>query len=297
MIRLEVPRIDVSLGLVFDSRASERLAALLWETDALPGPRLPPVFLSNVAGAGESNDIAVRMQGDRMLLSYDGVQADIPHVADRGVADIAKVVASLAVVRALERSTVTTFHAAALMRGADAVLLVGASGAGKSSISFAALSAGRRIAGSDCAFVRGDTLVAANTRASAYTAALDRYGLEVAPGAVVRGETAFLNLGFGDFPLTITQVVFPRVLDGPLVVRRLNERRARMLLFENGISQLPLSHFLADEVTPTGLLPTGRQISAIATQVETLARLDPRIVEGRPREIVDYLSARSPGTT
>jgi hypothetical protein len=208
--------------------------------------------------------------------------------------DFAKVFMALAIPR-LVLQGVVPLHAAVVVSKAGAVLLPGLSGAGKSSIAFAAFQQGLSTPASELSFIRDGVLIAGNSVMTIDVGALERYGTQIPASATEIDGRVFLPSGYQSGPVRLSRVLFPRVCPTPLAVRTITTLRARMLMFENAITELPVANQVAHQTCPIGISPTKLELDIVSQQVELLARLSPAIVEGSPADVLTYISSLDGG--
>lgn len=89
----------------------------------------------------------------------------------------------------------------------------------------------------------------------------------------------------------ISRLIFPQVHPGEMHIRSITSRRARMLLFENVVTQLPLVQLLAQETWPLWRPPKRDAVERIMNEVTVLSNLDPVIVSGHPGLIASAVTA------
>jgi len=291
---LSVEALDVSVVYGFRSAAEADLVRILGH-DRLSGARLPSVTWHAQTAAPGPVDIRIEVDdvGDDLVVQYSGAIRTPRYRVDKPGFhwDFTKVLAAVVIPRLLARN-VLVLHAATVTRNGIGVLLPGSSGAGKSSVAFAARGLGADVPASELSFLRDGVLVAGNSRMTVDAAAVDRFGLPAFDSADQEGYRVLLPTSASDAPAAVTRLLFPRVCAGTLAVRPITARRARMLLFENAVSQLPISQLVAHETFPLGAAPTRTELDLVAQQIEKLSQLSPVIVEGSPDEVARFALAQ-----
>jgi hypothetical protein len=258
----------------------------------LSGARLPPLTHELAARTEQPSlfiDIDPRDDG-RLDVRFRG-RIDSPrYVAEREGFhwDFSKVLNALVMAESL-RSGLVPLHGACVATPRGPALLLGASGAGKSSTSYAALEAGKTVYATELGFVHGDVLVCANSALTMDRGAIDRFGLsdKLIRGAGL-GSKFQIALPRHD-PIRIAEVCFVQVHDGAARSRPITDRRARMLIFENVVTQLPVTQLLSQETWPLWMPPTRGEVDAAMDTVQQLSALSPRIVEGHPARIIELV--------
>ena len=188
----------------------------------------------------------------------------------------------------LSRGTIIA-HAACIGVNEELVLLPGHSGDGKSSISFKCINEGLPVYASELCYIEGDQLIAGNLSASIDMAALEHFRIPMPADAQSREQRILINTDPLSEYRKIGKVYFPRVNKGSLHVRKITERRARMLLYENIFSQLPSGQMLCHNSIPISPAPSSAQLITIANQVACLIKNQSFIVEGSPGQIVTWI--------
>lgn len=296
-VSVALPALGVSANLRFDSESS---AALVRDNvvGRISGARLPPAEWRPQPPDSTPPQIRVQVEdrGSDVRISYTGVLDIAPYVVDKAGLhwDFYSVITALIVPRLIERDVVA-FHAAALRTATGTVLLPGTSGAGKSSVAFAALAAGVEVVASELAFVRRGGLIAGNSLLTIDAGALSRFHLPIPAEAREAAGRIALPARRVEEPLPVSRVVFPRVSLGGLHIRRISARRARMLLFENAIGEMPASQLVAHETVPIGVELSRHMQQVIAAQVVRLAGDNSVILDGSPADIVRYIVSANPG--
>lgn len=254
----------------------------------LSGARLPPMTYELAPGEAPSLLIAIEPRaGERIDVQFRGDVESPAYSAERDGFhwDFSKVLNAL-VMRTSLGSGLVPLHGACVGTPNGAALLLGASGAGKSSTAYAALQAGKTVYSSELGFARGDVLQCANSALTMDRGAIDRFRL---------GDDLLSNAGEGpkyqidlaaQSPVKITQVYFVQVTDGEARTRKITDRRARMLIFENVVTQLPVTQLLSQETWPLWMPPTKKDVDAAMHSIGALSACSPQIVEGHPSEIV-----------
>jgi hypothetical protein len=138
----------------------------------------------------------------------------------------------------LSRNTLVA-HAACIEINNKLILLPGHSGDGKSSVSFQCINQGIDVYASELCYIEKDILIAGNLAASIDAAALEHFKIPLPQNNQCREERVLVNTKPLPENRKIDKVFFPRVNKGNLHIRKINSRRARMLLYENIFSQLP----------------------------------------------------------
>jgi hypothetical protein len=204
--------------------------------------------------------------------------------------DFSKVLNAFVMSQSLSAGLVPV-HAAAIATPSGVVLLPGASGAGKSSVSYAALTRQMQVFCSELGFLQDDLLMCGNQAVTIDREAIRRFDLGE-PDQPHAMESTRLQISLNEAPATkISAVAFLHVSDGPLRIRSITDRRARMLLFENIVTQLPMTQLLAQETWPLWRPPSRRDIDGVMDTVQVLSTLEPVIVEGHPVQIIEYLAS------
>ncbi|MCU0612553.1 MAG: hypothetical protein MUE60_12290 [Candidatus Eisenbacteria bacterium] len=254
------------------------MPALQWDDAPTPGS-------PNVA-------VHVKDNGSNLSIGYTGAVTTPEYLTTReGLHwDFGKVFTTLALPQ-LCRIPAVALHAAVLGHGRDeAVLLPGSSGAGKSAISIAALGLGKEVLASELAFVGGARIIAGNSQLTIDPRALDAFEFTIPGGA--RSLNGRVVIDLPECSLHhIVRVAFPKVTFSGLRVREITSRRARMLLFENAVSQLGMSQLVAQETHPLGCPPVAEELEIMAQQVVRLSGSECVIVEGRPEEIAAFVTS------
>ena len=296
-VSVALPTLGVSANLRFDSEAN---AALVRDNviGRISGARLPAAEWRPQPPDSTPPQVRVQVEdrGSDVRISYTGVLDIAPYVVDKAGLhwDFYSVITALIVPRLMDRDVVA-FHAAALRTATGTVLLPGTSGAGKSSVAFAALAAGVDVVASELAFVRHGGLIAGNSLLTIDAGALSRFHLAIPAEARETAGRIALPGRRVEKPLPVSRVVFPRVSPGGLHIRRISARRARMLLFENAIGEMPASQLVAHETVPIGVELSRHMQQVIAAQVVQLAGDNSVILEGSPADIVRYIVSAHPG--
>lgn len=285
------------LSVVFGFRsAAEAAIVQTCVSGRVSGARLPPIEWTNEPRDVVAPEVFVSAEerGDDLLIQFSGAVQTPHYTVDKAGFhwDFSKVFTALALPR-IVRMNIVPFHAATVASEAGAMLLPGVSGAGKSSVAFAAYHCGLRVAASELSFIHDGELVAGNAKMTIDARALQRYGTGLPHAATEVDGRVVMRTQAPSEPLRLTRIVFPRVCDTPLAVRTISARRARMLLYENAITQLPVGQLVAHETCPLGISPTRQELEIIAQQVERISHLNPVIVEGTPADIAAFLSAPS----
>lgn len=291
-VRFEIPALAFATTLGFSSESSYQLAERFL-FGRISGARLPPIRHSRVAAVAEPIvwiDIEPTDEGKAQVAFRGVVDSPTYEVELAGFHwDFSKVINSLVMEAAVETRLIPV-HAACLGTGDGVVLLPGASGAGKSSIAYAALTQGVPVHSSELAFVQDGRLFCGNSALTIDRAALELFGMPPPPSpSAIDGPRFSVDLApFGGQP-EICRLVFPQVHPGKMQVRSITSRRARMLLFENVVTQLPLVQLLAQETWPIWRPPRRDIVEQIMEQIGALSLLDPAVVAGHPEDISDVV--------
>lgn len=298
-VALTLPTFHVSVVFGFSS-ATEAAVVQACVSGRISGARLPSIEWTNEPHGAESPAVflSVEERGDDLLVQFSGAIQTPPYSVDKAGFhwDFSKIFTALALPRIVHMNIVP-FHAATVASNAGVTLLPGVSGAGKSSVAFAAFHQGFGVAASELSFIHDGEFIAGNAKMTIDSRALQRYGTGMPHAATeVDGRVVMRTLSPCE-PLSVTRVLFPRVCDAPLAVRVISARRARMLLYENAVTQLPVGQLVAHETCPLGISPTRQELEIIAQQVERISRLNPVIVEGSPADIVAFLSSPTAGSS
>jgi len=293
-LRCSMASLDLEVTIRFPTRQQAELAREL-VADRVSGARLP---VGKWQVLDDASDARVRasVQADDaggLTVSYGGAVSCPPYAVDRAGFhwDFTRIVTALAFPQLLDTGMIPV-HAACLLIDGTLVLLPGSSGAGKSSLSFAALGAGHRVIATELAFIRDLKLVASNSRLSIDPGALKFFGLATPSAVEICDGRVTVETQRLDGPTRVDRLVFPRVTTGAVHHRPITPRRARMLLFQNVISELPVSQLISHESHPLGGAITGEQYATIADQVAKLSQLDPQIIEGPPASVLNAVSDR-----
>lgn len=284
----------LGIGVTFTFRSAED-ASLVRDCvqGRISGARMPTLQWDNTPAPDAPHvAVVVKDNGDTLSIGYTGSVTTPEYLTSReGLHwDFGKVFTTLALPQLCSIPAVA-LHAAVLGHGLDeAVLLPGSSGAGKSVISIAALGLGREVLASELAFVGDARIIAGNSQLTIDPRALDTFGFAMPGGSRSLNERIAIDLP--ECPLRhIVRVAFPKVTFSGLRVREITARRARMLLFENAVSQLGMSQLVAQETHPLGRPPTAQELEIMAQQVVDLSRSECVIVEGRPEEIAAFVTS------
>lgn len=288
---LRLHRFDVAISVGFATDSGAELVRSCVE-GRVSGSRLPLISWNRCEVAEPDVRIEVEDHGDDLAVRFLGGVETPRYMVDKAGFhwDFGKVVTALVLPEILRREVVA-LHAATIAWPGTCVLLPGSSGAGKSSVAFASMALGADVCASELSFAHHRRLLAGNSRMTIDEAALVHFGISKPPQAWELDGRIVLDLPESDRTLAISRVVFPRVGSGTFSIRRITSRRARMLLYENALSQLPVGHLLVHESHPVGLIPSREELAVIAEQVAILSELDPVVLEGRPQEIARYLDS------
>jgi hypothetical protein len=150
---------------------------------------------------------------------------------------------------------------------------------------------------SELAFVQDGRLACGNSALTIDRAALEFFGMPPPPSpSVIDGPRFSIDLPPVEGPLEIRGLAFPQVHPGKVQVRSITSRRARMLLFENVVTQLPLVQLLAQETWPIWRPPRRDVVERIMEQVRRLSVLDPVIIAGRPLDAAEAVLVKHGGS-
>lgn len=292
-VEFEIPDLSFSTTLGFRSESAYRLAERFLfgrvsgarlpasrVTRASP-PRLPEVWIDIDPADGGRASVAFR----------GSVESPVYEAELQGFHwDFSKVINSLVMENVIGASLLPV-HGACLRAPDGVALLPGASGAGKSSISYAALTQGRAVHASELAFVRHGRFLCGNSALTIDRAAVDLFSLGHLPDpGAVDGTRMMFGLDSGG-EQKISRLIFPQVDPGDMRVRPITSRRARMLLFENVVTQLPLLQLLAQETWPLWRPPGRDAVERLMDEVTVLSSLDPVMASGHPRRIAAAVAA------
>lgn len=291
-VSIRMPAFNVAATFAFAS-AADAAVVRACVCGRVSGARMPRVDWRSDAVAAPDVRVHLEQVDDGLVVRFAGAVQTPAYAVDQAGFhwDFWKVFTALTLPRIL-RQGVVALHAATIVFDKRCVLLPGSSGAGKSSISFASLSHGAEIRATELSFVRDGMLAAGNSTLTIDGAAIERFELPRPPDGRDLDGRLVIDLPHQAIPVRLTELVFPRVSTGPLLVRVITPRRARMLLYENAVTQLPVGHLLAHETHPLGVSPSRGELQRIAAQVAIISELHPAIVEGRPDDIATYLLDR-----
>lgn len=287
---LRLGRFDVSVSVGFNSRDDAELVRSCVDGRA-SGARLPPLTWALHETTAPDVRLEVEDLGDDLMVRFCGaVQTPRYRVDKVGFHwDFGKVITALVLPKILKQGVVA-LHAATIAWPGRCVLLPGSSGSGKSSVTYASMALGADVRASELSFVRDGSLVAGNSRMTIDDAALARFGISRPPQARELDRRVVVDLPDHDEGAPFTRLAFPRVGLGRFSVRSITARRARMLLYENAVSQLPIGHLLVHETHPVGIIPSREELAVIAEQVALLSERNPAILEGPPQDIARYMA-------
>lgn len=293
LVALQLKTPPVCVVVAFESRTSSELARRC-VLDAVSGFGLPPVSWDSDLPSVLAADFSLSIVEDRGMLrvQFGGmVQTARYEVEASGFHwDFWDAFLAVAIPRLIE-DNVLVIHAAAIAVESKVFVMAGQSGAGKSSIAYAALTEDTRVLASELCFLRDGVLLAGNCSLTADPSALRLFNLcPPRTAKTIAGRVVVTLPPFA--PTPVSRLLFPRVADTPLRIREISDRRARMLLFENAITQHPICRLLAHETQPIGIAPSQDELAVIARQASSMATLAPAIVEGRPAEIAALLAER-----
>ena len=287
-VRFEIPDLGFATVLGFAGEVSYDLA-VQHLFSRVSGARLPQHYMARLPKSVEPTvwiDIDPLPDGRASVGFRGAVDSPRYEVDLEGFHwDFSKVINSL-VMDGAANSALLPLHSACLASSHGVVLLPGASGAGKSSISYAAMAGSHRVLASELAFVRGGEFLCGNSALTIDSAAIAVFGLsELRSPDGTDGSRLVFNLNQQP-PTPISRLVFPQVHPGEPHVRTITTRRARMLLFENVVTQLPLAQLLSQETWPIWRPPSRDVVEALMDEVSRLSELEPVIVSGHPTGIV-----------
>lgn len=180
-------------------------------------------------------------------------------------------------------------HAACANINGKTILFPGHSGAGKSSVSFACLEKNIPVYASELCFIQNGKLIAGNLHASIDEAALMRYKVSKPIEYEVKANRILANIFPLESPLKIDRVIFPNVRKGEKYIREISGRRARMLLYENVFAQLPSGQMVNQVQVPISPLPTKEELETISNQLVKITKEKSYIIEGEPKDLVNFL--------
>lgn len=293
VVEFEIPDLAFSTALGFRSEAMWRLAQRFL-FGRVSGARLPPIRHARASSPRDPEvwiDIDV-VDGEKARVAFRGlVESPCYEVELEGFHwDFSKVINSLVMDSAVGASLLPV-HGACLGVPEGVALLPGASGAGKSSIAYAAIANGREVHASELAFVRQGRFLCGNGALTIDRAAIDLFSLGAltAPTGADGTRLSFDLAHEGE--QEVSRLIFPQVHPGEMHVRSITNRRARMLLFENVVTQLPLVQLLAQETWPIWRPPGRDAVDRIMDEVIKLSNLDPIVVSGHPRQIASAIAA------
>lgn len=293
--RVGIPSLKIAISIEFQSRKARSLMRSAASGHA-SGARLPPHEWTDLDDGPDSPSAAVVRigalpRGSKILLRYDSRHGTAQYTAERsGIHwDFWRIVLAAASGELLANDVIT-LHAAAIDADGGVILLPGSSGAGKSSVAFAALDRGGTVYSSELAFCREARLISGNALMTIDGAAADRLNIVLPAAARDLDGRRAVPASPISAPRPITRIVFPRVTpSGRVFVRRISARRSRMLLFENAVGELPVGKLVMEESVPLGTV-TREEVEVVAEQVRRLASVgEALIVEGAPNEIARYL--------
>jgi hypothetical protein len=290
VVVVKAPSLDADVLVEFtNTEAMEMMQSLVM--GRVSGSRLPRVqWIVEDIDAEPQLRVDAEYQGESVAIEYSGQFTTSRYVVERsGVHwDFWRAVSACFTPSLLARGIIA-FHAAALLTTDGVVLLPGSSGTGKSSIAFAARARGATVLASELCYISGCQLLAGNSTMTIDPAGLDRNKLMSPPDAVLLDGRVAVPSAELLHPTTINRVLFPRVAPMELFRRPITARRARMLLYENATSELPLGKLMVQETEPLGP-PTMQQLRTVAVATATLAAaVEAEIVEGRPQDVANYL--------
>jgi hypothetical protein len=282
-----IPALDVAIAYRFsDPVAADEIVR--WVSDRVSGIRLPPysfaekpdfevVAAVELEASIDEQEITVQFGGGIPSHRYS-VRLPAFHW------DFWKVsIAALS--KGLLSRGVVIFHAACVEAGAAIYLLPGVSGAGKSSLSFFARSAGAPVYSSELAFVEGDRLIAGNSLMSIDPDALRVMGIPASADIELIEGKATLPTSALKGRSQPLRLMFPRISPSSSYLERaISARRSRMLLFENAVGQLGVSQLIDEQRSPVQSLPTHPEVDTIMQAVDRLGS-ECLICEGQPSQV------------
>ena len=287
VIELSIAALSVSIIVGFADAEAERLARRFL-LGRISEARLPRMDVTD-PGTHATPDIWIRIApSDRGVdVAFGGLIESPTYSADVEDLhwDFSKVLNAAVMERVLERG-LAPLHAASLDGPDGVVLFPGASGAGKSSLAYVAAMQGHRVLSSELVFIDGSLLLCGNRALTIDRAAIELFGLPAPPSAT-QYEGSRLMWELPPHPAAeIRRVVFPRVHNGELHWRKITPRRARMLLFENLVTQLPVMQLLSQETWPLWRPPARERILALMGSLHEVSLRDPLVIEGPPGDML-----------
>jgi hypothetical protein len=194
--------------------------------------------------------------------------------------------------RHLIKTGVVTYHAACIRKQVTNYLLLGHSGAGKSSMAYYARLRQGVAYSSELTFLNGTRFVAGNGIMS-----IDRDALSALELALAGNEKCFdakilSPVACPPKDMFVDRIVFPKVVrkSGAPFKREIDARRARMLLYENAIGQMPICQLIDQQSSPIVLIPTEREVETIGYEICKLSKIPAVMLEGTPEEIWAMMS-------
>lgn len=265
-----VEDLDLSIAFQFASEPEQRDALEAIQHEPVP-IRMPPYRLSDSSAFPTRSVVCVgyRTAAETATVEWSGDIEIAPYVTlrRRFYRDFWKVALAL-VSRAALHDRIVTLHAAFVRDQSASVLVVGGSGAGKSSIAIEASRGGASVLATELVFASAGRFVAGN-------------GVLDIP-EVTRQSRADDDRFVFD---TVSSTVFPRIHNGDLKVNPLNPARARALLFENAMTMTGVATLLGHDLVPLPLLLRREHLELVAEEVRALAQQPAYICAGRPSDI------------
>jgi hypothetical protein len=280
--------VEVSIRLIFSSvRDRDDIFGVVDEAEA--SLRVPAYSIAQVPSHVVAGTVVINVR-------FETQMAHVSFAGDIGTPafttevrrlpwDFWKIVGTM-LGRHLLRSGVVVFHSACLGTPTRTVMLVGASGTGKSCVSYFAGTTGARVHASECCYVTEGYVVAGNHTLEVSTEALERFELprSVEDSSSARASVLIRTEGV-PHPERVTEIVFPRVSLGPMHRKTLGPERTRTLLYENAVGQTAVTALIARESIPLSVVPTRDELETIAEEVGVLSLLPSSIIEGSPEAL------------
>lgn len=290
-IYCNIPALQVSIPIVFNSTESKNqiLPAVSHRISMI---RLPPYQWNKAPDYPCSPMIQLEAQvdGHDLLVRFNcQLFGGFYRVDLKGFHwDFWKVVIASFTTVLLARNSIVA-HAASISINGELVLLPGHSGAGKSSVSFECLNQGLPVYASELCYLQQGQLIAGNSVASIDAPALESFGTSMPDHASLKEGKVLQKTSPLPAATVINKLYFPRIRQGKLMVRKITGRRARMLLYENLLSQLPAGQMIAHQTIPISPLPSTTELEVISQQMIELTQEPSFIVEGSPKDIVNWM--------
>ena len=290
-IHCNIPALNVSIPIIFNSDeiknyilpvVSERISMIrlpFYQWDTHPDYECAPAV-----------KIEADVDGDDLLVQFNCQLFGGSYRVDlKGFHwDFWKVVIASFTTVLLSRNGIVA-HAACIGINGELVLLPGHSGAGKSSLSFECINHGLPVYASELCYLQNNNLMAGNSAASIDASALEHFRTATPPHSQLKEEKVLLDTSPLSALIKISKLYFPRVSHGSLNVKKITGRRARMLLYENFLSQLPAGQMIGHQTIPILPLPSTTDLEIVSKQLVDLTQEHSFIVEGPPDEIVAWM--------